>query len=143
MTLPTDGKGLRYDDGKNRLELIPPEWEWELGEVLTAGAIKYAERNWERGMKWSKCVGPLKRHLNKWLRGEMLDIGTPEQPGTRRHHMAMVAWNALVLMTYELRGIGEDDLGRADHNKVLDQFIAAAQRLKEPMALPSNHDMRV
>ena len=101
--------GLRYDAGKNRLDLLPPEWEWELGKVLTAGANKYADRNWELGMQWSKVVGPLRRHLNRFLRGEQLD----EETGC--HHLAHVAWNALALLSYDLRHLGEDNLNRRDY----------------------------
>jgi hypothetical protein len=114
---PPDNKGLRYDQGKNRLELIPPEWEWALGEVLTAGAVKYAERNWEKGMDWGKLIGPLRRHLNKFLSGHSYDTEPDAEgrPGTGCHHLALVAWNALALMSYELRGIGTDNLARADY----------------------------
>lgn len=103
--------GLRYDKGKNRLDLIPPEWIWELGKVLTAGANKYADRNWELGMRWSKVVGPIWRHLIRFLCGEQLD------KETGCHHLAHVAWNALALLSYDLRSIGEDDLGRKDFCK--------------------------
>ena len=96
--------GLRYDKNKVRLDLIPPEWVWGLGEVLTAGAKKYADRNWEKGMKWSRVVGPLLRHLYKWGAGETYD------KDTGCHHLAMVAWNALALMSYDLRNIGEKDI---------------------------------
>ena len=72
-TDPAAGGGKRYSAGKNRMDLMPPEWEWELCRVLTKGAAKYAERNWEKGMEWSAVIGPLKRHLNKFLRGEQLD----------------------------------------------------------------------
>ena len=98
--------GLRYDTGKLRLDLIPPEWLESLGGVLTKGSIKYAPRNWEQGMAWSKCWGPLLRHCVKWLGGERLD------PETGEHHLAHVAWNALALLVYEQRGLGEDDLNR-------------------------------
>lgn len=97
-------EGLRFDEGKNRLDLIPPEWEWELGRVLTEGAKKYADRNWELGMDYSKVVGPLRRHLNAYLRGERVD------PTDGTLHAAKVAWNALVLMTYDLRKIGKDNV---------------------------------
>lgn len=101
-------QGLRYDQGKNRLDLIPAEWIWELGRVLTAGATKYNDRNWEKGMDWSKFVGPLQRHLNKFLRGEQID------EETECHHLTHVACNALMLMSYDLRGIGNDNLNRED-----------------------------
>lgn len=99
-----DGKGLRFNQGKVRLELLPPEWVWALGLVMTRGAIKYEARNWERGMAWSYCVGCALRHIFKFVCGERYDAETG------CHHLAMAAWNALALMTYDLRAIGDDDL---------------------------------
>lgn len=96
--------GLRYDTGKNRIELVPPEWIWMLADVTTQGSKKYAERNWEKGMKWSKLVGCMFRHAIKWIAGETHD------KETGCHHLAMVAWNALALATYQLRGVGENDV---------------------------------
>lgn len=98
------GQGLRYNEGKNRLDLVPPEWVWALGDVTTKGSIKYEERNWEKGMKWSTMVGCMLRHAYKWLTGETYD------PETGCHHLAMVAWNALGLMSYQTRDIGTNDL---------------------------------
>lgn len=46
------------------------------------------------------------RHAWAWFRGEKLD------PVDRQHHMIAVAWNALALYTYELRGTGQDDRPR-------------------------------
>lgn len=103
MTSPDNG-ALRYDHGKVQLDLIPPEWYWALGNVLHAGAQKYAPRNWEKGMKWSRVVGSLMRHLLKFMVGERYD----EETGC--HHLAHVAWNALALMSYDIREVGENDL---------------------------------
>lgn len=38
--------GLKYDDGKPRLDLVPPEAVMALGRVLTYGAEKYAPNSW-------------------------------------------------------------------------------------------------
>lgn len=96
--------GLRYDEGKTRFDLIPIEWYMVLGRILNDGAIKYAPHNWENGMKYSRIVSSLLRHLFARLRGELLDkeSGHP--------HMGHAAWNALALMSYDMRGIGENDL---------------------------------
>lgn len=99
-----DGGGLRYNAGKNRIDLLPPEWTWALGDVTTKGSYKYEERNWERGMKWSIMVGCASRHVLKFLVGERYDRETG------CHHLAMAAWNILALMSYDLRGIGENNL---------------------------------
>lgn len=94
-----DGGGLRYNDGKCRVELIPPEWSWALGMVLTRGAIKYADRNWERGMSWAYMMGSTTRHLLKFMIGERYD----KESGN--HHLAHAAWNCLGMMSYDVRGL--------------------------------------
>jgi hypothetical protein len=102
--IKADGGGLRYNGGKNQIELMPPEWIWGLGMVLTRGAAKYVARNWERGMKWSYLIGCLVRHTLKFICGERYD----EETGC--HHMALAAWNCLALMSYDIREVGENDL---------------------------------
>ena len=108
MTTTNDGGGLRFNEGKNRIELLPPEWVWALGMVTTRGSIKYAARNWERGMTWSTMIGCMFRHALKFIAGERYD------PDTGCHHLAMVAWNALALMSYDLKKIGTNDLPLTD-----------------------------
>lgn len=71
-------EGLRYDDGKPRYDLIHPKALNGLVKVLTAGAKKYADRNWEKGMKWSKVISSLKRHLAAIEAGEDYDKETGE-----------------------------------------------------------------
>lgn len=97
-------EGLRYDAGKIRVELMPVEWLEALAEVLTKGAQKYAPRNWEKGMAWSKMIGCAFRHTFKFMRGERYDRETG------CHHLAHAAWNLLALMSYDVRGIGDNDL---------------------------------
>lgn len=103
-------EGLRYDEGKLQIELVPPEAIIAMAEILTIGAKKYSARNWEKGMKWSKVYAPLFRHLMKWVLGEPYDIETYEKYGEKHSHMKFVLWNAMALVTYEQRGIGEDDI---------------------------------
>lgn len=106
------GGGLRLNSGKIRMELTPPEWDYALADVATQGSKKYAARNWELGMEWSVMVGCMKRHLAKFEAGERYDGAEFSIPDgtTGCHHLAMVAWNALALMTYDLREIGKNDL---------------------------------
>lgn len=104
MKQEADGGGLRYNSGKTLLELLPPEWIYGLGIVMTRGSMKYAIRNWERGMAWSICVGCALRHLFRFVCGERYD------KETGCHHLAMCAWNALALMSYDIRGIGDNDM---------------------------------
>lgn len=99
-------EGLRFNSGKIRVDLIPWEWILGLAHLLTRGAVKYAPRNWEKGLSWGDTMASLKRHLLAWERGEDYD----EETGS--HHMVSVAWNALVLFSMWLRKIGTDDFPR-------------------------------
>jgi hypothetical protein len=79
-----------------RLDLLPKIFIKEVAVVFTEGARKYPARNWEKGMSWSKVIGPLWRHWLKWLMGARRDAELPAC-----HHLAQVAWNAAVLMEFE------------------------------------------
>lgn len=103
-----DGGGLRSDEGKPRYDLIPPEFMDALAIHYAQGSKKYSERNWERGMPWSKCFGPLMRHAWAWMRGETFDAD-PKLPDYHAHHMVAVAWNAIALYVYDVRKAGNDD----------------------------------
>lgn len=105
-------EGLRFNNGKVRVDLIPWEWIYALAYLLTLGSVKYAPRNWEKGMSWSDTMASLKRHLLAWERGEEYD------PETKSHHLVSVAWNALVLFSFYIRKIGKNDLPRNNYKGV-------------------------
>jgi hypothetical protein len=88
------GEGLRFNQGKSRYDLIPAFAQEQYARVLTKGAEKYAERNWERGMPWSKVLASLERHLYAIKRGEDVD------PETGLLHSAHVMTNAAFLTEY-------------------------------------------
>lgn len=93
----------RKDDAaKLRMDLIPPEALFALAAVLTHGADKYGERNWERGMDRGRIVAALLRHLTAWMAGEDAD------PDSGMRHSAHVLTNAAFLVAHEARGIGAD-----------------------------------
>lgn len=98
-------EGMRFSKNKmNFWSSIPKDALVELMRVYYTGAVKYDENNWLKGMKYSEMANPLERHWMKWSMGL-----TTDSKETKCHHLAMVAWNAIGLLTYELRGIGEDD----------------------------------
>ncbi len=96
-------EGRKDDGGKIRMELIPPELLTAVGEILTFGAAKYAPRNWELGMDWSRVYGALLRHLNAWWGGEQID------PETGKSHLWHAGCCIAFLITFEQRGSGNDD----------------------------------
>lgn len=88
-------KGLRYNQGKLRYDLLHPYAIEQLAKVFTRGAEKYAPRNWENGMSWTSVIASLKRHLAAFERGEEID----EETGLL--HSAQIEWNAHVLTAYQ------------------------------------------
>lgn len=88
------GNGLRFNEGKTRFDLVHPDAHRDMVEILTMGANKYAARNWELGMEWSKVIASLKRHLNAVERGEDYDAESGKL------HIAHVACNAHFLNAY-------------------------------------------
>lgn len=63
-------EGVKFDDDKPRIELIPPELLFSIAHVLSFGAKKYADRNWELGMDWGRVFGACMRHLWAWWGGK-------------------------------------------------------------------------
>ena len=89
-----DGKGLRYNEGKLRYDLMHPFALEQLAKIFTMGASKYAPRNWEKGMKWTTILASLHRHLAAIERGEDYD----KESGLL--HSSHVEWNAHALTAY-------------------------------------------
>lgn len=96
-------EAARFDEGKNRFDLLPPWVIDQVVQVYTYGTIKYDDDNWWKGMPWKKVIGPMLRHIWKWLRGEKYD----NESGL--HHLAHAAWQCLALMEYERNKIGRDN----------------------------------
>jgi len=100
--------GHKDDSGKVRMDLIPPELLFAVGDILTFGAKKYADRNWEAGMSWSRPFGALMRHMWAWWRGEATD------PETGRSHLWHAGCCIAFLIAYEERNVGTDDRPKKD-----------------------------
>ena len=65
--------GSKFDKDKIRLDLISIQAINGIGEVLTYGSQKYGDRNWEKGLTWSRVFGALLRHLFAFWLGKDLD----------------------------------------------------------------------
>lgn len=88
------GTGLRHDQGKLRYDLVNADAHRGMVEIITFGAQKYADRNWENGMKWSKVIASLKRHL------AAIEAGEDYDPESGKLHIDHVACNAHFLSAY-------------------------------------------
>lgn len=85
-----DTGAVRDSDDKSRPDLISPYAQMRKGEWLRQGAEKYEERNWEKGMKFGRCIASIFRHLLQYMMG-----------WTNEDHLAAIAVNAEFLMHYE------------------------------------------
>lgn len=101
-------------DGKTMVELIPPSLDEAVGAVLTFGAKKYAPRNWEKGIEWSRIYGSLKRHMNAWYAGQDND------PETGMSHLWHAACNITFLIEFLKTHPELDDRPHIQNKKALE-----------------------
>lgn len=88
------GTGMRYNEGKLRHDLVEPHAFEDFVQVLTDGANKYHDRNWENGLSWTSVIASLKRHIAAIERGEDYD------PESGRLHASHAACNIHFLNAY-------------------------------------------
>jgi len=104
----TTGGGLRYNDDKIRFDLLEPFAIEQLAKVFSRGAKKYSDHNWLGGMKWSKMMASMKRHLSEFEKGNDYDFDENcdgcKAGNCTSHtgllHMAHAAWNCMALLSY-------------------------------------------
>lgn len=112
--------GVKYDDIKVRYELLPPEMLHATSVVLTKGAAKYADRNWERGILYSRVFGALMRHMWAWWGGNLATnknffFGDLD-PEWNYSHLWHASCCLSFLITYEARGMTKFDDRPVTHN---------------------------
>lgn len=101
--------GVKFDDGKTRDDLLPPELEEAVATILAFGAKKYAARNWEMGMDWSRPYAASRRHLRNWFARRDFGKGPGNDKDSGYSDLWHAATNVAFLIAYELRNIGNDD----------------------------------
>ena len=95
------GEGMAVREpatGKGRYDLISPFATQRLAKWYELGAQKYSDRNWEKGMPFSRYVDSAKRHLDKFIMG-MED----------EDHLAAAVWNLFAIMHHQELGQTELD----------------------------------
>jgi hypothetical protein len=106
-------EGTKYDEDKVRIELFPPEAIYAISDILTFGAKKYGDRNWEKGIRWGRVFGAQMRHMWAWWAGvgptnTSFLFGELDRE-TKKSHLWHAGCCMVFLITYELQGKGEDD----------------------------------
>ena len=86
--------------GKGRFDLITPWGLERLAKWYEFGAMKYADRNWEKGIPFSRCIDSAMRHITKFMMGSVDE-----------DHLSAAVWNLLVIIHFqELERKDLDDL---------------------------------
>ena len=94
-------EGKKYDTGKLRYDLLPPEVMEALASVLTYGAQKYGDNNWQSLTDFDKrYYSALMRHIEAWRKGEICD----EESGLPHLHHALANVAFLVYGKKEIQG---------------------------------------
>ena len=86
--------GSRRDKrtGKGRFDLLPARALRRLARHFEAGAVKYGDRNWEKGQPLSVYLDSALRHATIYMEGK-----------TDEDHLIAAAWNLLCLADTEER----------------------------------------
>lgn len=77
-------------EGKGRMDLLPTTAVIELSKHCEAGAVKYGERNVDKGIPQHSLVDSGLRHLIKYLRGD-----------NDENHLVAAAWNIMWALEQE------------------------------------------
>lgn len=77
-------------ENKGRFDLITPVGLTRLAKWYELGAMKYSDRNWEKGLPYSNCLNSLFRHLVKYMDGQ-----------DDEDHLSAIVWNAFAIMHFE------------------------------------------
>lgn len=83
MTPENKSGGIKFDESKVRMELLPIDALIGIAEIFTFGAKKYDSWNWAKGIQYSRLYGALLRHITAWYKGEEVD---PESGKSHLYH---------------------------------------------------------
>jgi len=86
--------GKKFDDGKFRMDLLPPQFMREVARVLAYGAEKYDEYNWLLGVQYNRLYAATLRHLLSWWEGEEND------PESGLSHISHAACNLAFILQF-------------------------------------------
>lgn len=96
-------QAARFDEGKDRMELVPVSAIKALAKVFGKGSEKYSDFNWCKGFPWLQPYASCMRHLTAWWEGEDLD----QESGLS--HIAHAMANLAMLLEYMEKRKGRDN----------------------------------
>lgn len=102
-------------EGKGRFDLMGTQMLFRLAKHYEAGAKKYEDRNFEKGMNISRCVDAAMRHLVKYLAG-----------WSDEDHLAACVWNCAAIMFFEHEKPEMQDIPKWKNRKskwIVEEFL--------------------
>jgi len=94
--------GRKYDGGKPKYGLLPPNGIKEVVEILTYGAEKYDPGNWMLVPQFDfRYTNAMQRHFSEWRMGNKLD------DETGKHHLAHAICCLLFLLERDIMSESE------------------------------------
>lgn len=85
---------------KGRFDLISPIALIRIARVYEKGARKYTDRNWEKGLPFSRFIDSALRHIIQFMMGGEED----------EDHLAQACWNLMAIMHMQMTHPGLNDL---------------------------------
>lgn len=122
----TTGAQRDQQGDKLRYDLMSPLAAKRIARVFADGAKRYGDRNWEKGMPFTRVLASALRHLHAYRLGDKGE-----------DHLAQLAWNVEALLHYEeaIKGgtlpADLNDLPRYDNLAGYGGFIADSAPQKE------------
>jgi hypothetical protein len=89
-------KAIKHDTGKLRYDLVPTVAFKGDAEVFTYGAAKYSDRNWEKGLNYTRLYSAAMRHMVAWRDGE------DEDTESKIHHLKHARANLAMILALEM-----------------------------------------
>lgn len=84
------GADKEPSDGRGDFALLPWDVLWRDAQHYEAGGKKYAPRNWEKGIEFSRCFCSAVRHMTQWWLGD-----------DSEDHLIAARWHLGALARYE------------------------------------------
>lgn len=110
-----NGKGIKNDDNKAKLHMIPEEALIGMAEAFQFGAKKYERFNYKNGLEFTRLSDSLRRHILSFLMGEDLD------PESGLHHTKHILANAAMLEFMRIHRPEMDDRWKDETRNNIDE----------------------
>lgn len=122
MIEETKMTGMKFDDEKSRVDLIPAQVIFNEGDVFRYGAKKYGEDNWRGGIGFRRLIGATMRHVLAFSKGELRD------PESGLLHTAHARACLAMLEESHVLGLGKDDRNTHEVSVGLASDVPASTR---------------